>query len=188
MKCSIYSESGIAIFCLEKRKKTRISLVFKGGRQFSLASSWFVFNCRLHKIHLRATTSACVQFCKIEKLLILHILAKKNTTSACVKLCIYAQFFFFFWLRGYWHLCAIVTVTVHMHGYCSLSIYYFINFFSLVFGYTHGYCYSSIYYFINFFSLISGQSLFFSFFLSSLLLFPSLSLTPHSLSALTTHL
>ena len=56
-------------------------------------------------------------------------------------------------------------------------------------AYMHSYCSSSIYYFINFFSLLSLVSLRFSHFLSllSLLLF-SFSLTPHSLSASTTHL
>ena len=55
--------------------------------------------------------------------------------------------------------------------------------------YLHGYCSSSIYYFINFFSLLSLVGLRFSHFLSllSLLLF-SFSLTPHSLSASTTNL
>ena len=56
-----------------------------------------------------------------------------------------------------------------MHGYYTLSIYYYIYFFSLL-------------------SLVGLRFYHFFFFFLSLLLFPSLSLTPYSLSASTTHL
>ena len=60
---------------------------------------------------LRAITSDCVNFCKIEKSnLFIHFGPKSTHISGCKIV----------------HLCTIATVRAYIHGYCSTSIYYFI--------------------------------------------------------------
>ena len=86
----------------------------KKASQQSEQISFFFFQLSFYLVNIRATTSACEKFCKIKKLYLLHILAKKNTQISGCKIL---------------HLCTSATVTVHIYTVTVACVFNILHFF-----------------------------------------------------------
>ena len=89
----------------------------KASQQSEQISSFF-FQLSFYLVNIRVTISVCGKFCKIKKLYLLHILAKKNTHISGCKIL---------------HLCTSATVTVHICTVTVACVFNILHFFFLSF-------------------------------------------------------